>query len=264
MRPPRVLTIAGSDPSGGAGLQADLKTFHAHGCYGMAVVTALTAQNTVGVRGVHAPPASFVDEQIAAVVEDCGPVATKTGMLFSSAIIEVVARWAERGALGRLVVDPVMVATSGDRLLRSDAEAALRERLLPFAEVVTPNRPEAAVLLETRESDIGDVVNAAAAVTERFGVSALVKGGHVAGDSVRDALSLSGGESDRWVRPRVDVAEAHGTGCTLSAAIAARLARGQTLVAAVAGAGDYVHRALRSAYPVGAGAVPVDHGVDAS
>jgi len=258
MTPPRVLTIAGSDPSGGAGLQADLKTFHALGCYGMAVITALTAQNTVAVRAVHAPPAEFVDAQVAAVVEDCPPVVTKTGMLFSREIIEVVARHAARGVLGRLVVDPVMVATSGDRLLRADAEAALRDLLLPHAELVTPNWPEAAALSIGTRAD-RTPASLARALSEQLGTSVLVKGGHGGGDLVLDALAVHDGADLVWERPRLPVGEAHGTGCTLSAAIVSGLARGLDLAAAVELAGDFVHRGLESAFPVGRGAVPVNH-----
>ncbi len=265
MTPPRVLTIAGSDPSGGAGLQADLKTFHAFDCYGMAVVTALTAQNTVGVHGVHAIPAAFVDSQIAALVEDCPPSATKVGMLHSEAVIEVVARWAARGALGRLVVDPVMLATSGDALLRSDAIDALRSRLLPLAEIVTPNGPEAGRLLgEHPPGRVGglDVESRSAArsLSAILGTAVLVKGGHGNGDTVRDALAVVGEEDALvWERPRLSVGASHGTGCTLSAGIAAGLARGLDLAAAVTRAGDFVHYGLRRAFVVGAGAVPVNH-----
>ena len=173
--PPRVLTIAGSDPSGGAGIQADLKTFAAFGCYGMAALTALTAQNTVGVRAVHVPPASFVAEQVRAVFDDCAPRAVKTGMLFSTEIVAAVC-----GALGpgALVVDPVMVATSGDRLLEPSAEAAIVERLLPRATVVTPNAAEAEVLSGEDVSDDEGALRAARRILELGAHAVLVKGGH--------------------------------------------------------------------------------------
>jgi hydroxymethylpyrimidine kinase/phosphomethylpyrimidine kinase len=256
---PRVLTIAGSDPSGGAGLQADLKTFHAHGVYGMAVVTALTAQNTRGVRAVHAPPASFLDAQLAAIAEDCPPAATKTGMLFSVEIVEVVAEWARRGDLGRLVVDPVMVATSGDRLLRADAEDAVRSLLLPLAEVVTPNVAELAVL--TQDVPVDAALEDRAARLLADGVRAVVaKGGHGADPGiVVDSLLRADAEPVCWKRARVPIGKSHGTGCTLSAALAARLAQGAALADAVGDAGAFVHSGLVQAFPVGSGAVPVNH-----
>jgi len=268
MKPPRVLTIAGSDPSGGAGLQADLKTFHAFGCYGMAVVTALTAQNTVGVQDVHAIPVEFVDSQIASLVADCPPLATKVGMLHSRAVIEVVARWAETGALGRLVVDPVMLATSGDALLLPDAVELLQSRLLPLAEVVTPNAPEAVRLLaehsvgkaDSDESPEVDPESAARRLCAILGTAVLVKGGHGTGETVRDALAVVDEEGAlAWERPRLSVGASHGTGCTLSAGIAAGLSLGLGLRESVTRAGDFVHSGLRHAFAVGAGAVPVNH-----
>jgi len=237
MTPPRVLTVAGSDPSGGAGLQADLKTFHAFGC---------------------GPPAAFVDSQIAAIVEDCPPAATKTGMLFTREVIEVVVRWAERGALGRLIVDPVMVATSGDALLQPDAEEVLRDRLLPLAMLVTPNVPEAESLQGSGSSVTGASA-IARALADRLGTSVLLKGGHGTGEVVRDALATPGEETRVWERSRLPVGAAHGTGCTLSAAIAAGLALGHELETAVGEAGDFVHHGLRDAFAVGAGAIPVNH-----
>jgi len=239
-------------------MQADLKTFHAFGCYGMAVVTTLTAQNTVGVRAVHEPPAAFVSDQLGAVLEDCPPAATKTGMLFSREVIEVVVRCAENGALGPLIVDPVMVATSGDRLLQPGAESALRERLLPLAMLVTPNLPEAAVLLES-SSLVGDAPAMARALAARLTTSVLLTGGHGEGDSVCDTLATPGGDVRVWQRPRLPVGDAHGTGCTLSAGIAAGFALGLECEEAIERAGAFVHRGLEHAFPVGAGAMPVNH-----
>lgn len=226
----------------------------------MAVITALTAQNTVGVRAVHAPDAAFVDAQIAAIAEDCPPAATKTGMLFSAEIVDVVARWAARGALGRLVVDPVMVATSGDRLLRPDAEAAVRTRLLSFAEIVTPNLAELEVLSGRRITGLDAAVEAARALVASGVAAVLVKGGHGPADDVaEDVLVRRDAPPRSWRRARLPLLSTHGTGCTLSAALAAELALGRDLEAAVGAAGDFVHAGLRTAFAVGSGAVPVNH-----
>jgi hydroxymethylpyrimidine/phosphomethylpyrimidine kinase len=255
---PRLLTIAGSDPSGGAGLQADLKTFHAYGGYGMAVVTALTAQNTVGVRGVHAPPASFVADQLEAVLDDCPPAAVKTGMLFSAEIVTAVADVLAARSAAPLVVDPVMVATSGDPLLQQDAVDAVRERLLPLAAVVTPNIPEAELLAGTTIVDREAAQEAAEALLGTGAGAVLVKGGHGREDSVHDVLCAPGAQPKWLSGPRFPV-DAHGTGCTLSAAIAAGLGWGRELHEAVGDAWTFVHEGLRLAVPVGAGAVPLNH-----
>lgn len=259
MARPRVLTVAGSDPGGGAGVQADLKTFAAFGAWGMAVVTALTAQDTTGVRAVHAPPASFVAACLEAVLGDSPPAATKTGMLFDADIVDAVASLLESGRAGPVVVDPVMVATSGDSLLRPDAVAALRERLLPLAEVVTPNVPEAEVLSGRAIRDPADAEPAARAILRLGPRAVLVKGGHLGGPNVVDLLVPNDGPPVRWARPRVAGGPYHGTGCTFSAALAAALARGDGLVDASRLAGDYVHAAIAAAVPTGRGAVPLDH-----
>jgi len=258
----RVLTIAGSDSSGGAGIQADLKTFAANGCYGMSVITALTAQNTQGVAAIHAAPVDFVAKQIDAVLADVGADAVKIGMLFSPELIETVARKLKEYRVTRIVLDPVMVAQSGDKLLRDDAVAALQTHLIPLAEIVTPNVPEAEVLLGTR---IGTLDGAAAAAEElmRFGCrNVLVKGGHLEGEASDDCLFL--GAEKRLVRlagARIETRNNHGTGCTLSSAIAAFLARGFEMEEAVRRAKAYVAAAIQAgaAYRIGHGHGPVHH-----
>jgi hydroxymethylpyrimidine/phosphomethylpyrimidine kinase len=254
-----VLSVAGSDPSGGAGIQADLKSFAAWRCDGMAVVTALTVQDTTGVRGIHAVPPAFVGSCIDALIEDCPPAATKTGMLLDAAIVEVVAERLAGGRCGPLVVDPVMVATSGDSLVRDDAVRAIVSRLLPLAALVTPNVPEAEVLAGRSVAGEDDAWDAAERIAALGPRAVLVKGGHLEGRTVADFLRMPDGKRLRFVRPRVPVARAHGTGCTLSAAIAAALARGLGLAEAAERAGDWVHAALSAARPVGRGAVPLDH-----
>lgn len=253
------LSIAGSDSGGGAGIQADLRTFAAHRVHGLCVVTALTAQNTRAVTAVHEVPTRMLDAQWQALVDDFRIGAIKTGMLGTRRQVRAVVRLlGERPMPTPVVVDPVMVATSGAVLLDPDALTMLRTRLLPLADLLTPNLPEAELLLGRRIGGGDDLLRAA---HELFGLgprAVLLKGGHLAGSTVTDVLcSRSGVVSFR--RRRLAV-EGHGTGCTLSAAIAARLARGDALVDAVRGAGDYVHRALRGAYRPGRGAVAVlDH-----
>ncbi len=259
MTPPRVLTIAGSDPSGGAGLQADLKTFAAHGVYGMAVITALTAQSTVGVAAVHAPPAAFVAAQIDAVLEDCPPRSIKTGMLFDAEVVKAVAERLGRVPALDLVVDPVLVSTSGDRLLTADAEAALVERLVPLATLLTPNATEASVLTGVDVTDVESAEAAARALTARGARAVLVKGGHVPGDHAVDVLVDGDGAATRLSLPRLAIAPPHGAGCTLSAAIAAQLALGRPLHEAVRRAKAWVHAGLAASFSVGAGGVPVNH-----
>ena len=257
-RPPRLLTVAGSDSGGGAGIQADLKTFAAHGAYGMSVVTAVTAQNTVAVTAVHQVPPAIVRAQLAAVLEDLGVDAVKVGMLGDAATVEVVAEGLA-AVDAPIVVDPVMVAKSGDPLLAPDAVAALARRLLPLATLITPNLPEAARLAGREVDDEPSRLVAARALAER-GCAVLVKGGHGGGDEVVDLLVLSGGETHRFVHPRLPTRATHGTGCTLSSAIAARLGHGEALVDAVAGGIEYLQAAMRGAYPLGKGHGPVNHG----
>lgn len=253
--PARLLTIAGSDSGGGAGIQADLKTFAAHGVYGMSALTALTAQNTVGVRAVQEVPPAMVGEQIDAVFEDIGVDGVKIGMLANAAIVQVVAerlRHYLQAESFPVVLDPVMVAKGGARLLRADAVEALIGELLPLATLVTPNLPELAAL-----TGRDDIAEAAAGLAAR-GPAVLAKGGHGEGDEVVDLL-LEKGRFYRFSGPRIATASTHGTGCTLSSAIAARLARGEELPEAVGGAIGYLRGAIAAAYPLGAGCGPVDH-----
>jgi len=254
----KALTIAGSDSGGGAGVQADLKTFAALGVYGSSVITAITAQNTVGVTAVHEIPPAIVTAQLDAVLDDIGADATKTGMLSSALIIGAVAAAVRRHGLTKLVVDPVMVAKSGDRLLREAAVTALRAELLPLALIVTPNIPEAETLAEmtiANDDDRREAARRVAAYGPRFVV---IKGGHAAGDPIdllfdgRDFVLIGAG-------PRVDTPNTHGTGCTFAAAITAGLARGLAPEAAVREAKGYLTAALQASYRIGAGHSPVNH-----
>ncbi|MCB1057075.1 MAG: bifunctional hydroxymethylpyrimidine kinase/phosphomethylpyrimidine kinase [Acidobacteria bacterium] len=255
--PPRLLTIAGSDSGGGAGIQADLKTFAAHGGYGMSVVTAVTAQNTRAVTAVHEIPAEVVTAQIEVVFDDIGVDAVKIGMLSSATIVRAVAASLRRHAGPPVVLDPVMVAKSGDALLRDDAVAALAEELLPLATLVTPNLPEAERLAGHPLEDEASILEAARALARR-GPAVLVKGGHGAGDEVVDRL-FDGERFQVYRHPRLTTRSTHGTGCTLSSAIAARLGAGAALAPAVGGAIEYLRGALAAAYPLGHGHGPVDH-----
>jgi hydroxymethylpyrimidine/phosphomethylpyrimidine kinase len=258
--PPAVLVIAGSDSGGGAGVQADVRTFAAHGVFPTTAITALTAQNTVGVESVFTVPAEVVAAQIDAVLADFEVRATKTGMLASAAIVEVVADRAASGALAGLVVDPVMVASSGDRLLEADAEGAYVERLFPHAAVVTPNLREAEVLLGRPLATVDDMGQAARDLAATGARAVLVKGGHLTGEESLDVL-WDGAQLHRFVGPRVATANVHGTGCSLASAIAAGLARGDDLVAAVDAAKRYVHRGLAAGagWSLGRGHGPIDH-----
>ena len=254
----KALTIAGSDSGGGAGIQADLKTFAALGVYGSSVITAITAQNTVGVTAVHEIPLDVIAAQLDAVLSDIGADAAKTGMLSSAPIIATVAAAVRRHQLARLVVDPVMVAKSGDRLLREDAVAALRAELLPLALVVTPNIPEAEVLAEMTIRDDDDRAEAARRIAAYGPRYVVVKGGHAAGDPIDllyDGTTITPIAAGR----RVETTNTHGTGCTFAAAITAGLARGLAVEAAVREAKTYLTAALRAAYSIGAGHSPVHH-----
>ncbi len=255
---PVVLTIAGSDSGGGAGIQADLKTFHAFGAFGTSVITALTAQNTLGVHGVHAVPPAFVRSQLDAVASDLRPAALKTGMLASAAIVHAVADGIEAHALTNVVVDPVMIATSGDRLLDAGAEHAIAERLLPLVTLLTPNLDEAALLVGAPVESVADMERTARTLVERGARAVLVKGGHLPGDDVVDVL-FDGASLAQWRRTRIATRAGHGTGCTLSAAVAAGLAHGRSLHGAVEDALDYVHRAIEQAPSLGSGAGPLNH-----
>jgi len=252
-----VLIIAGSDSSGGAGIQADLKTCAALGVYGMTVITALTAQNTMGVSAIHEVPPDFVADQIEAVVEDIRPDAVKTGMLASAPIVEVVAAKIKEHALPFVVVDPVMVAKSGDRLLREDALLALR-KLLPLADVLTPNIPETEDLLGHPVRTDEQMQEAARELQSLGSRNVVVKGGHREGDTAVDVL-FDGRDFYEFTAPRIDTTSTHGTGCTFASAIAAFLARQETVPEAVKHAKDYLTEALRRARPIGHGHGPVDH-----
>ena len=262
VKTPRVirtaLTIAGSDSGGGAGIQADLKTFAALGVYGTSAITAVTAQNTVGVMAAQALPADLVTAQIEAVASDIHVHATKTGMLASAAIVEAVAAAIKALNLPLVVVDPVMLAKSGDRLLDDDATMAMTKELLPLAFVVTPNIPEAAVLSGQSIASLDDAKSAAVRI-HRFGPSAVVvKGGHAAGDELVDLL-FDGRTFVEIRTPRIDTRNTHGTGCTFASAIAAYLALGDTLVDAVTRAQAYVAGAIRHGLAIGHGHGPLDH-----
>lgn len=259
--PPNILTIAGSDSGGGAGIQADLKTVMALGGYGMSVITALTAQNGEGVLGILAPDPDFVLLQLKAVREGFPIAAAKTGMLFSAPIIRAVA-----GALRErdfpLVVDPVCVSQSGSRLLQEDAVDALREELLPMCDLLTPNRPEAETLAGMSISSKADVLAAGEALLRMGARAVLIKGGHMESDGVvTDYLCVAGEAPRSLAQPRVETTNNHGTGCTLSAAIAVNLGKGMPLPAAICNAQEYLNRALRHSYAPGRGCGPVNHSV---
>ena len=254
---PVALTIAGSDSGGGAGIQADLKVFMALGCHGASALTALTAQNTVGVTGVHEIPPAFVTEQIDAVASDLGVAAAKTGMLSSAPIIEAVADALEAHAIDRLVVDPVFVSKHGNALLAEDAVDALTKRMFPLASVVTPNLHEAGAIVGDEVASL-DGMKAAARALHSLGPGAvLVKGGHL-GDGDAVDVFFDGTDFVELRGPRYETEDTHGTGCALSAAIAARLAHGDELLAAVRFAKDFVSGAIRRSLRLGSGFGPVN------
>ena len=258
---PIALTIAGSDSSGGAGIQADLKTFAAYGVYGASVLTAITAQNTRGVTVVHAVPPGMIRAQLAAVFDDLDVKAIKTGMVGNASAIRAVVAGLAPAHHVPLVVDPVMVATSGDILLEPDAIATLIAELIPYADLLTPNLPEAARLLGTREAaSEADMIAQGEAIRALGAKAVLVKGGHGTGAEAVDVLVSAAGVA-RFAAPRVDTPHTHGTGCTLSAAIAAGLASGLGLTDAIARAKRYVTGALEAgrSLGVGKGHGPLDH-----
>lgn len=260
MTPARILILAGSDSGGGAGIQADIKAVTALGGYAMTAITALTAQNTRGVQDVMGVPPAFIERQIAAVLEDIGADCLKTGMLHDSEVIATVAAAIARLAPQTpLVLDPVMVAQSGDRLIREEAVAALRDRLLPRATLLTPNAPEAGVLLGADLRDAGDLASAAEALRGLGAEAVLVKGGHLAGETVVDVLATAAGTL-RLEYARIDTRSDHGTGCTLASAIAEGIGRGLPLEAAVRRGRAYLQRALETAVALGHGHGPVNHG----
>ncbi|RST17141.1 bifunctional hydroxymethylpyrimidine kinase/phosphomethylpyrimidine kinase [Streptomyces sp. WAC05374] len=254
---PTVLTVAGSDSGGGAGIQADLKTMLALGVHGMSVITAVTAQNSLGVQGAWELPAEAVRAQYRSVVDDIGVQAVKTGMLASAALVETVAELLA-GTDAPVVVDPVGVSKHGDSLLAASALDSVRERLLPVATVATPNLDEVAQLTGVRVGDEADLRRAAAAVLEFGPCWALIKGGHLAGDAVD---LLTDGTQEHWLRaPRHDNRHTHGTGCTLASAIAAGLGKGLDVPEAVREAKAYVTGAIAAGFALGGGIGPVDHG----
>ena len=259
------LTIAGSDSGGGAGIQADLKTFHQFGVFGTSVITAVTAQNTVGVRGWEALSVDLVTRQIEALADDLPPHAIKSGMLATAALVETVADAIARFRLPNYVLDPVMVATSGDRLLAHEAERSIASRLVPLATLVTPNLDEARILAEDEVGTVKQMERAARALVKMGARAALVKGGHLedGGDDVVDVLATGAGVT-RFAHPRLATTSTHGTGCTLSAAVAAGFALGRPLERAVPDALDFVHRAMAAAPGLGRGHGPLNHFVVAA
>ncbi len=252
------LTIAGSDPSGGAGIQADLKTMLANGVYGMSVITALTAQNTMGVTAISKVPPEFLAQQLDAVFTDIFPDAVKIGMTADASLIEKIAQRLRFYKAGNIVLDPVMVSTSGARLISEEAVDALRTLLLPVASVVTPNLPEAEVLTGMTISDKTEMEHAARRIHEEYGCAVLLKGGHSLHDA--DDLLYENGRATWLHSERIDNPNSHGTGCTLSSAITSHLAKGHSLTEAVSLAKDYVSGALSAMLDLGQGSGPLHHG----
>ena len=252
------LTIAGSDSSGGAGIQADIKTMIANGVYAMSAITALTAQNTTGVSAIMEATPEFLREQIKQVVTDIFPDSVKTGMVASSKLIEVIAESIKEYNLKNVVVDPVMVSTSGAKLITDDAITTLKEKLLPLATVITPNIPEAEVLTEMKINSKEDMETAAKLIHEKFGCSVLLKGGHNLNDA-NDFL-LTDNEQYWFAGKRIENPNTHGTGCTLSSAIASNLAKGKSLADSVRRAKEYISNALNANLDLGKGSGPLNHG----
>ena len=251
------LTIAGSDSSGGAGIQADLKTMTAHGVYGMSAITALTAQNTTGVQGIQEATPEFLAQQLDCIFTDIRPDAVKIGMVSSAALIEVIAQKLRQYQAEKIVVDPVMVATSGAKLISEDAMAALKAQLLPLAAVLTPNIPEAEVLAGMPIRSPEDMAAAARKISEAYGCAVLCKGGHQLNDA--NDLLWRNGEGKWFEGRRIANPNTHGTGCTLSSAIAANLAKGYSLDEAVQRAKAYISGALGAMLDLGKGSGPMNH-----
>jgi len=256
--PPRVLTIAGSDSGGGAGIEADLKTFTTLQVYGMAAVTSITAQNTMGVHGVHDIPAATVAQQIDVVAQDIGVDAAKSGMLSSAAIIEAVADAITRNGIKKYVLDPVMVSETGHRLLREDAIQSLKQLLIPLSIIITPNIAEAQALTGIEIKDEESQKDAARAIADLGADTVLIKGGHMSGPQSTDLL-YGGGYFVEFSAPRIDTRNTHGTGCTYAAAIAAFLGHQQLLPEAVRIAKQYVTECIRRGFALGKGAGPLNH-----
>jgi hydroxymethylpyrimidine/phosphomethylpyrimidine kinase len=258
----RALTIAGSDSGGGAGIQADLKTFAANGVYGMSAITAITAQNTQGVRDIHPVPPEQIEKQIAAVIEDIGVDAVKIGMLHSVEVIQTVVEALKKYRLHNIVVDPVMVSTSGDRLLQEDAIETLIQDMLPIATVITPNLPEAEIILKHEIKTRETFAQAARKLSETKADSVLLKSGHFAGDRLTDIFYIrENGQIKEIPYKRIDTRNTHGTGCTLSSAVAAWLAHGYSLEEAIEKGLEYTHKAITEGarYKLGEGHGPVHH-----
>ncbi|MCR5544494.1 MAG: bifunctional hydroxymethylpyrimidine kinase/phosphomethylpyrimidine kinase [Eubacterium sp.] len=252
------LTIAGSDSSGGAGIQADIKTMTANGVFAMSAITALTAQNTTGVTSIMEVTPDFLSDQLEAVFTDIYPDAIKTGMVSSISLIEVIADKLKKYEAKNIVVDPVMVATSGSKLISDDAIETLKEKLLPLATVITPNIPEAEVLSGISISSEDEMIEGAKLIYEKYGCAVLVKGGHQINDA-NDLLYREGGYV--WFKgKRIDNPNTHGTGCTLSSAIASNLAKGESLDNAVKYAKNYISGALSAMLDLGKGSGPMNHG----
>jgi hydroxymethylpyrimidine/phosphomethylpyrimidine kinase len=259
---PKVLTIAGSDSGGGAGIQADLKAIAANGCYGLSVITALTAQNTVSVTGIHPVPLDFVTAQMDAVLSDIGADAVKIGMLFSPDLIRTVAQGLRKHGVQTIVLDPVMIAQSGDRLLQDEAVDALKTELIPLAALITPNTPEASELLGREISTLEAVRQAARELMDFGCANVLIKGGHLESDAGTDCLFLGSENRDVILRgERIATRNNHGTGCTLSSAIASGLAQGKSVEEAVRQGKEYITGAIRASadYQLGHGHGPVHH-----
>ncbi len=261
----RLLTIAGSDSGGGAGIQADLKTFSALGCFGMSVITALTAQNTVSVLGIYEVPSNFIKKQLDAVISDIGVDAVKIGMLFNSEVIKTVAERLHYYEIEKIVLDPVMVAKSGDKLLKDDAIDAMLEELIPISTIITPNIPEASVLINKQINSKFDIENAGMILLSSGTKSVLIKGGHTSDVTSSDYLFVKNkdGKIENYLfeEKRIETKNTHGTGCTLSSAIAAYLAKGFSIKESVELSKKYLTDAIRSGaeYKLGNGYGPVNH-----
>lgn len=253
----KILTIAGSDSSGGAGIQADIKTITVHGMYAMSAVTALTAQNTQGVYGIREVSPEFLEQQICCTVEDIFPDAVKVGMVSGASLIHVIAEQIKRYALPNVVVDTVMISSSGHRLLDAEAEMALCEELLPLAKLITPNLPEAEALLGTGITTKKEMEEAANRIAERFGCGVLLKGGHLEGEA--SDLLIEQGKQTWFTNRRIQNPNTHGTGCTLSSAVACRMAEGFSLEKSVGEAKNYLTGAIAAGLDLGKGSGPMNH-----
>lgn len=254
---PCALTIAGTDPSGGAGIHADLKTFQELKSYGMSVITSVVAQNTTGVQAVHHVPLEIIEQQLDSVISDMPIHALKTGMIANIDMMEIIARKIKKVGVP-YVMDPVMVATSGDPLIENEARIFLRENLLPLATLVTPNIPEAEFLLQRKIATTNDLKQAAEDIVDNFGVkAALVKGGHLEGEAI-DYL-YDGTNFYTFTASRIDTKNTHGTGCTYSAAITAYLSRGFSLYEAIERSKNFVTMAIKYSFPIGSGNGPTNH-----